>query len=68
MYELLRKLARDDMAIIFISSELEELALIADRVLAIYEGRIAGELADSDLTVDRIGELIVDPPAPELRP
>jgi ribose transport system ATP-binding protein len=44
VYELLRGLARDGMAILMISSELPELIGMSDRVLVMRNGRIAGEL------------------------
>ena len=44
MYELLRGLARDGVAILMISSELPELIGMSDRVLVMHDGRIAGEL------------------------
>jgi ABC-type sugar transport system ATPase subunit len=42
-----------------ISSELEELVFVCDRVLAIYEGRIVAEVAGDEITLDRLGRLIV---------
>ncbi|MER7115701.1 sugar ABC transporter ATP-binding protein [Saccharomonospora azurea] len=44
VYELLRGLARDGVAILMISSELPELIGMSDRVLVMHDGRIAGEL------------------------
>ncbi|WP_298179524.1 sugar ABC transporter ATP-binding protein [Saccharomonospora sp.] len=44
VYELLRGLARDGVAIVMISSELPELIGMSDRVLVMHDGRIAGEL------------------------
>ncbi|HEX3804685.1 MAG TPA: sugar ABC transporter ATP-binding protein [Solirubrobacteraceae bacterium] len=63
VYELLRTLAQDGVAVLVISSEVEELALIADRVLAVYEGKIAAEVTGPSLTAEAIGRLIVDPSA-----
>lgn len=47
MYNLIDQLARDGLAIIFVSSELPEVLGMADRILVMREGRIAGELAGS---------------------
>jgi ribose transport system ATP-binding protein len=44
VYALLRRLADDGAAILFFSSELAELPLIADRVVTLYGGRITAEL------------------------
>ena len=38
-----------------ISSELEELVLLCDRVIAIYEGRVVAEVAGDDITLARLG-------------
>jgi ABC-type sugar transport system ATPase subunit len=43
------------MAIIVISSELEELIALCDRVIAIYGGKIAAELHGTDITAARVG-------------
>ena len=44
VYQLLRELAADGMAILMISSELPELIGMSDRILVMHEGSIAGEL------------------------
>ncbi|WP_019813377.1 sugar ABC transporter ATP-binding protein [Saccharomonospora saliphila] len=44
VYELLRGLAAEGVAILMISSELPELIGMSDRVLVLHDGRIAGEL------------------------
>jgi ribose transport system ATP-binding protein len=44
VYGLLRRLAEDGAAILFFSSELAELPLIADRVVTLYGGKITAEL------------------------
>jgi ABC-type sugar transport system ATPase subunit len=46
IYELLVSLAADDgLAILLISSELEEVLALSHRVLVMREGRVAGELS-----------------------
>ena len=42
------------MAILLISSELAEIIGIADRVLVMREGRIAGELTGSEMNQENI--------------
>jgi ribose transport system ATP-binding protein/L-arabinose transport system ATP-binding protein len=53
----IRALARSGVGIILISSDVEELTILADRVLVMREGRITGELAGRDITEARIIEL-----------
>jgi ABC-type sugar transport system ATPase subunit len=45
IHDLMRGLARDGVAILMISSELPELIGMADRILVMREGALAGELA-----------------------
>jgi ABC-type sugar transport system ATPase subunit len=44
---------------LLISSELSELATTCDRVLAIYEGHIVGELSGVAVTDASLGALVV---------
>jgi len=53
----IRALARSGVGIILISSDVEELAILADRVLVMREGRLTGELTGRDITEARIIEL-----------
>ena len=50
IYSLLFQLAEQGMAILFVSSELEEVMGIADRVLVMSDGEIRGELSRSELS------------------
>lgn len=50
IYEVIDKMTATGAAVLAISSELEEILRISDRVLVMHEGRIAGEVArDSEL-------------------
>ena len=53
----IRALARSGVGIILISSDVEELAILADRVLVMREGRLTGELIGREITEARIIEL-----------
>jgi ribose transport system ATP-binding protein/L-arabinose transport system ATP-binding protein len=53
----IRALARSGVGIVLISSDVEELAILADRVLVMREGRLTGELTGRDITEARIIEL-----------
>ena len=50
IYGIINELAAQGKAIILISSELPELLGLADRIYAISEGRISGEVARADAT------------------
>ena len=54
IYRLVRELADDGAAIVFVSGELEELPLVCDRVLALRDGRVADELSGDDLTTESV--------------
>lgn len=59
IYTLIEGLAESGVAVIVISSELEELYWICDRAVAIYEGRVVGQLAGDEISVAALGRLIV---------
>jgi ribose transport system ATP-binding protein len=44
IYEVIDKMTKEGAAVLAISSELEEILRISDRVLVMHEGRIAGEV------------------------
>jgi len=44
IHDLIRKLAKDGVAVLMISSELPELIGMSDRILVMHEGKLAGEL------------------------
>ncbi|WP_411035928.1 sugar ABC transporter ATP-binding protein [Shinella sp. BYT-45] len=54
IHRLLRALARSGIGIIVISSEMPELLGLADRVLVVREGRIAGELAAHEMSEEAV--------------
>ncbi len=54
IHEIVRQLARAGTAIIAISSEVEELVELCDRVVVMSEGQVAGELAGPDLTQEKV--------------
>jgi ABC-type sugar transport system ATPase subunit len=54
IYALMRELAADGLAILVISSDLPEVLTIADRILVMREGRMAGELTHAEATEERI--------------
>ncbi|MGZ7445938.1 sugar ABC transporter ATP-binding protein [Paenibacillus sp. TH7-28] len=54
IYQLMNELTERGVAIIMVSSELPEILGMSDRILVIHEGRIAGELAGSEATQEKI--------------
>lgn len=54
VYELIAALAREGMAVLLISSELEEVLGLAHRVLVMRLGRIVAELEGDSLTMDAV--------------
>ena len=57
IYSLMEKLAEKGVAILFVSSEMEEVLGMADRALVMHEGRITGELARNELAEEAIMRL-----------
>ncbi|MEO1056556.1 MAG: ATP-binding cassette domain-containing protein, partial [Actinomycetota bacterium] len=58
MGERLRAVADDGVAVLLISSELEEILHLADRILVMHAGRIVGGMARSEADPERIGLLM----------
>lgn len=54
IYKILRDLANSGYGIIMVTSEMEELVGMADRVLVLYEHRLAGEFSDEDINDSHI--------------
>lgn len=61
IYNLLDELAKQDIAIILISSELPEILGLSDRIYVMQNGRITGELSRAEATEEKIlGLAMVD--------
>ncbi|MFV0428913.1 MAG: sugar ABC transporter ATP-binding protein [Arachnia sp.] len=54
IYRLIRSLAEEGVASIFVSSELEELTEVCDRILVIRDGEIHEELIGPEATAERV--------------
>ena len=59
IFMIIESLTADGLAALVISSELEVLVRLCDRVYAVYEGRIVGEVAGADITLEALGQLVV---------
>lgn len=57
IYALMEQLAEQNVAILFVSSEMEEILGMSDRTLVMHEGRIAGELSREKLSEEAIMRL-----------
>jgi ribose transport system ATP-binding protein len=57
IYRLMEDLASSGVAILFVSSEMEEVLGIADRALVMHEGAITGELARDQLSEEAVMQL-----------
>jgi ribose transport system ATP-binding protein len=54
IHAILKKAAAEGAALIVVSTDLEEVAALCDRVLIINRGNIASQLAGEDVTVDNL--------------
>ncbi len=54
IYSIMKKLAQQNVAIIMISSDLQEVIGMSDRVYVMYEGKLTGELSKEELTENSI--------------
>jgi len=54
IYALIRRLAERGAAILFASSEMEEVLRLADRVIVMHRGEVAGELSREQMSDERI--------------
>ncbi len=57
IYRLMETLAASGVAILFVSSEMEEVLGMADRVLVMHEGRLSGQLERAQLSEEAIMHL-----------
>ncbi len=57
IYRLMEELAAKGVAVLFVSSDLEEILGMSDRVLVLHEGRLSGELLRSELSEEAVMRL-----------
>jgi ribose transport system ATP-binding protein len=57
IYDLVHRLAGAGLAVLFVSSEMEEILSLADRALVMHEGRLAGGLSREDLSEENVMRL-----------
>jgi len=68
IYKLMDQLAGRGVAILFVSSELEEIISMSDRAMVMHEGRISGELSRAELSEESVMRLATGEPSPERVP
>ena len=72
LYELIRKLAREGVAVVFISHKLDEIQRLADRVSILRDGNLVGNFAIGDLNrEDMVRHMVgrdIDSLFPPVRP
>ena len=54
IFKIINDFSDKGMGIIFISSDLEEVARISDRTIIMKNGRIVKELTENEITIDNI--------------
>ena len=57
IYRLMEELTERGVAILFVSSEMEEVLSMSDRTIVMHEGRIAGELQRHELSEESVMQL-----------
>ncbi|MEG3133419.1 sugar ABC transporter ATP-binding protein [Rouxiella sp. T17] len=60
IYNLIEKLAKEGKAIVVVSSEMQEIMRISDRVLVMREGKIAAELTGDDISEENIAQYAIN--------
>ncbi len=58
MAERLRAAASSGVGVLLISTELEEILELADRIVVLYRGRLVGEMTRADVDLERLGLLM----------
>lgn len=57
IYRLMETLAEKGMAVLFVSSEMEEVIAMSDRTLVMHEGSLTGQLVGDEITEENIMNL-----------
>lgn len=68
IYRLMRELAARGTVILMISSDMEEILHVSDRVAVMHEGAITGVLERGDCTEENILQLAMGRPVPAAKP
>jgi ribose transport system ATP-binding protein len=60
IFEIIWRKAGEGLAVVFVSSELEELLDVADRILVLRHGRIVGEVEPKDTSLAELYRLCME--------
>jgi ribose transport system ATP-binding protein len=63
IFHLVRDLAAQGIAVLFISSEIEEVLDVADRILVMNQGRITGEVKPDEIDLEELLARVMEEPA-----
>jgi len=58
MTERIRAVAASGVGVLLISSELEEILDLSDRIVVLYRGAVIGEMTRAEVDRDRLGLLL----------
>jgi len=62
IYDIMRKLAKDGVAILMVSSDMEEVLGVSDRIGVMHEGNLSGILSRDQATEEAVMHLAVGVP------
>lgn len=54
VYSIIHELRKEGVSVLLISSDMEEIVELSDRVMTVYRGRINGEFVGEDINQDRL--------------
>ena len=54
IYDIIHDLSENGMSVIVVSSEMQEIMSLCDRMIVMYEGKVSGELLHSDFEEEQI--------------
>lgn len=57
IYKLMNRLVEEGNSILMISSEMEEMLGMSDRIIVLHEGRVSGEIEKDDFSQEKVLEL-----------
>lgn len=60
IYKIMSELVKNGKAVIMISSEMPEIIGLSDRIIVMHDGKVTGELERSEVTQEKIMELIAN--------
>lgn len=60
IFDLMRDLAQRGLAVLFVSSEIEEVLDVADRILIMNQGRITGEVLPDQINLEALLALVME--------